>query len=45
MPDKEALIGPRPPDGNGGGLATRFVPFAGVGNFIYTGGLGAIGYI
>ena len=40
-----ALIGPRPPVGNAGGLATRFVPLAGVGNLIAIGGLGANGII
>ena len=37
FPDKVAFIGPRPPVGNAGGLATRFVPLAGVGNLIATG--------
>ncbi len=45
FPDKVALIWPRPPYGNGGGLATRFVPFAGVGTLIATGGLGTNGII
>jgi hypothetical protein len=38
--DSCALIGPRPPGGAGGGLATRLSPFLGVANLIGTGGLG-----
>lgn len=38
--DSGALIGPRPPGGAGGGLATRLSPFLGVGYLIGTGGRG-----
>ena len=38
--DSCALIGPRPPGGAGGGLATRLSPFLGVGTLIGTEELG-----